>query len=404
MFRWLLVFVCLHVFPCFRLDLAPRDATLTSHFDRQIEGFGSRCVASRQQGVPTSGDHHLTNVQWLHVPKCGTSFIATLWNYACGQGNATLDLFVDPYFSRECRACYDVAVKNRYSRELYCTPGVLHAHFQTAHQPTTRNLMQRGDHVVGLLRRPNQRVISAFHDAMHASGFGIDTQLELRRTCMGSVFCFASFPGISGCAARMLTGKTCAEDLGDGRDGFDGGLAVLPAALEALELMSFVGITEEWDESVCLFHLMFGGRTNDAEYLNTHTVRDRAEEYNEVDLKGFVDTADEKVYAGALRRFEALRLEYAGSASACGGASLTRPGDTGEQTCCAAAGLQCGASGTSLDCGMCPGGRLEVRGHSPGANVTCSSEGQCLVDGSPPPADLFGWHHPSSSPSNRGTF
>ena len=79
------------------------------------------------------------------------------------------------------------------------------------------------------------------------------------------------------------------------------------AAVAGIAMMRFVGLTEEWDESVCLFHRMFGGRVNPAEFKDFHPHIGKSEDYDEAELGGFVDEADELVYAAAARQFAALK-------------------------------------------------------------------------------------------------
>ena len=44
------------------------------------------------------------------------------------------------------------------------------------------------------------------------------------------------------------------------------------------EKMAFVGLTDYWTESICLFHAMFGGNITAHEFTNTRPgVQDRSE-------------------------------------------------------------------------------------------------------------------------------
>ena len=104
------------------------------------------------------------------------------------------------------------------------------------------------------------------------------------------------------------------------------------AATRLSDQFAFVGLTEEWDASVCLFHAVLGARTAPlrAEFRNFGHSRNRAKRsltarngacrlraaggrcydellgggrYNESVLDGFVDAADEAVYAEAVAVF-----------------------------------------------------------------------------------------------------
>ena len=107
------------------------------------------------------------------------------------------------------------------------------------------------------------------------------------------------WPGVAGCAAKMLLGHKCPAVTK-----VDASLAV--ARVSAL---GFVGLTERWRESVVLLHAQMGlGPPAPAEYL------DHAGHHARLDaspLAGFVDEADELVYAEARRVFEARLAAYA---------------------------------------------------------------------------------------------
>jgi hypothetical protein len=68
---------------------------------------------------------------------------------------------------------------------------------------------------------------------------------------------------VSECTAHMLTGSACAE-----QEPLSPGLE--DAALQRVPLLGFVGLTEHWPLSVCLFHLRFGGHCQKVNFPNQH--------------------------------------------------------------------------------------------------------------------------------------
>ena len=106
---------------------------------------------------------------------------------------------------------------------------------------------------------------------------------------------FSEQPEVLGCATRMLTGFPCvgpttvlAEDV--------------RAAVAAVSKLGFVGLTERWTESVCLFHRTFGlPRPKRAQALNSRA----GNIYGEEERGAARDPADEAVYAEAARVFAA---------------------------------------------------------------------------------------------------
>eukprot|EP00929_Paragymnodinium_shiwhaense_P116681 TRINITY_DN8647_c0_g1_i1.p1 TRINITY_DN8647_c0_g1~~TRINITY_DN8647_c0_g1_i1.p1 ORF type:complete len:530 (+),score=104.12 TRINITY_DN8647_c0_g1_i1:423-2012(+) len=387
------------------------------------EASEEACADPRIHLVGESRPQALTNLQWLHIPKAGTSFIASLWSYACDHGPDAIDLAVDVTFAPTgCERCYDFSLMDRYPRAAYCQAGSLSEHFQTQHRPTNSELLDE-ENVVGFFRRPSQRLISAFHDGLHANGFSTDTERELFKACHeAGPSCFVRFPGIAGCMTRMLTGQRCARDVR--KEGSETVTTAEPQfslsqllpssvrealhwntdpavadAIANIQKLRFVGLTEDWDESICLFHLMFGGRLRAEEFKDIHTTRNsNASLYDEAVLDGFVDEQDEAVYDAAKARFEELRRQYIGeAASLCeaalgnGGTSRLRDAAAGSHCSCAAAGAECGrGSAAARDCGDCPSHRLPAElGEAAKETLSCAQQ-LCHVAGQRQP-QLFTW-------------
>ena len=73
----------------------------------------------------------------------------------------------------------------------------------------------------------------------------------------------ANFPGIPSCQTKMVLGRRCAEDV----EINDTDMII---AKRRISQYKFVGLTEEWNRSICLFHKMLGGIPREVEYLNLH--------------------------------------------------------------------------------------------------------------------------------------
>merc|ERR1719401_1302395 len=69
---------------------------------------------------------------------------------------------------------------------------------------------------------------------------------------------------------------------------------------------AFVGITEQWDLSVCLFRAMFGGECVSSDFSNTRqgNLSSSTSLYDTSELYGFVDVYDGPLYAKAQTMFE----------------------------------------------------------------------------------------------------
>jgi len=150
---------------------------------------------------------------------------------------------------------------------------------------------------VGLFRDPRQRILSAFAVGLHS--WGLKNRNKMRNYVKEVVSRFkedgesldvllrealrtyVNYPGIESCQTKMVLGHDCAENIHRELT-----LDDLEKAKRIVETeFMFVGLTEEFDRSVCLFHAMMGdthgGGPNKAqknEFMNmrpTHMVQKR---------------------------------------------------------------------------------------------------------------------------------
>ncbi|CAE7376272.1 unnamed protein product, partial [Symbiodinium pilosum] len=179
---------------------------------------------------------------------------------------------------------------------------------------------------------------------------------------------------------------------------FDGGREKLPEALQMLKEMAFVGLTERWDESVCLFHRMFGGAVNLAQLVDFHAGGYHQHLYDEKALGGFEDKVDEKIYRAAEARFEQLLEKYVGNGSVCSplkpsrelagtSSNLVQTSSRRVPCSCAAEGRECGISkAMNINCGDCPGRRLGFLKNVSfdASTLQCEVDpGRCMLEGRP---------------------
>ena len=92
------------------------------------------------------------------------------------------------------------------------------------------------------------------------------------------------------------------------------------ASRRVKEGFAFVGLTEEWDMSICLFHKMFGGHCRAEEFMDirpTSSAKDASVDYDTSELMGFHDDIDEVVYSAALEVFKTNIALYNVSQDSC---------------------------------------------------------------------------------------
>jgi hypothetical protein len=268
--------------------------------------------------------------------------------------------------------------------------------------------------VAAFFRQPEQRIISAFYDGRHANGFTPEVWDALKKSTIGlpckianvtyknPLECFARFPGIAGCMSRMLTGETCADGIFQGS-----GLESVTEAVDIImNRLKFVGITEDWNESVCQFHRLFAGKVDESgkrywspplqgEFANVHT-SNKVKKWGLEHLNGFKDVADAVVYEAAKLKFERivggnkcykyvswdeLEKENEGPDKLLDRTPYLRTGQDGglcQPKTCTDLRKQCGewpdGCGATVICGLCNAGR---NGLPETWRVQCV-EGQCV--------------------------
>lgn len=218
-------------------------------------------------------------IQWIHFPKCGTSFGATIYGYLCSPHPTP---FSHPSKAGvNCNYCGEKA--KGLQRGLYWDPKLrnmipfsnrqrkdgsqhrfadYYAPFcdwdQTPYPPYSNHFAfslekrwGRKTDVVAMFRDPRKRLVSAWNNDKHSYGAS-----QIERQTIKPLQNFSSFlyhPSIPGCQTKMMVSRNCA----DSRTLSPEHLSL--AKKRVTEDLSFVGITDAFNMSVCLFHHMHGG-------------------------------------------------------------------------------------------------------------------------------------------------
>ena len=280
-----------------------------------------RCGAAACAAPPRNASR--PPVRWLHIPKCGSSLATTVLGYACASTVPAWHAVYMAMAGGQVDVRMGHALRARHDLSGARCDGALLLPFTGHHA-----LRPAEARVVAMFRRPAQRLVSAFLDNMHTWGMPRAHKNLLRaRGHPPTAAEFARHPGVAGCMAKMLAGHDCGAVV-------ELGGSLVRRAVEVVRTgaVAFVGLTEEWDASVCLFHAVLGARTAPlrAEFRNFGHSRNRAKRsltarngacrlrasggrcydellgggrYNESVLDGFVDAADEAVYAEAVAVF-----------------------------------------------------------------------------------------------------
>lgn len=266
--------------------------------------FGYTCtICLGLELTPTDGRRFraANRVAWIHVPKCGTSFANTLIHYA--NSSIPKDDYIStayPDADKFLAARYPI---DRWFRNVLWTRGDgawgLHISLSDAAYQNFRG------HVVSMFRRPSSRMFSAY--LYH----GVNDPLPLPDQELNRRF---------GLVTKMIAGQYGCQD-GCTRTHCDGdclhGCTVpdcpfikpnVEKALARLDDFKFVGLTTQYDLSVCLFHAMLGGPCLPVEFVNmrptklkSNWVKNRTavEQY----FNGVHDPYDQPVYDKAENMF-----------------------------------------------------------------------------------------------------
>lgn len=237
-----------------------------------------------------------SKIAWLHVPKAGTSFANVLVTWGCPR--LPDYSVVDESYSNE----YGMFVPNFMERhKAECAPGMTLC--GSGHTPiakgTCNDWEKHKGHFVAMFRQPEQRVVSGFNHDKHDIN---DKSLDL----LG----YAN--AIAGCSVRMMNGRKCGDQVNVTQ-------AMVSTALQRLDGgFAYVGLTEEWALSVCLFHLMHGSHCHKREFQDVRPGAQHAESaYDTSDLKGWKDAFDGPLYNKAYVIFWANVAKYGASRETC---------------------------------------------------------------------------------------
>jgi hypothetical protein len=259
-------------------------------------------------------------IRWLHIPKTGTQFTQTAFRHGCDVPDdyeVPEDQHVEIWFAKKFPG-------KRCPRMMDGTPNT--------HKPVGGREKSRLSAFVGMMREPISRHCSAAtmfskrENRQHGHcildcnlensgctgrvrGGGFNTKKVtawLNGTLVRPTNCprlsrkktedYIKDPSVQGCAAKMLNGLPCNANVTLPDD-----LALRAAS--RLDAFAFVGLVEEWDLSICLFHRLFGGSPSPQEF-NVFGSNSRSKTLcTDKVLQGNRDPADELVYEHARAHF-----------------------------------------------------------------------------------------------------
>lgn len=230
--------------------------------------------------------HTPSAIEWLHIPKTGTSFGNTLLLWACP------DLDKNKLWMK---ASGPGAVPESCKAKFFKQPIGSHATLQNRTDEQSRRIFT-------FIRSPKTRIASGYHFIMSDVWKQISanaTEVDICSFARNSTFSTIAL----GAQVKLIAGeptvpKTLFFEFTNTKPAT---IDVIERACTRLNLFAFVGITDFWAASICLFHKKFGGDPLPVEQVNV-----RRGTYN---INGGIekvdcgDSADEALFDCALARF-----------------------------------------------------------------------------------------------------
>jgi hypothetical protein len=244
-------------------------------------------------------------IVYLHVPKSGSNFATSILHLVCGNNIEKGITVLEPN-----------GVKELISEKC----GDYKAHigrFENAHAPLPK--WAETSKAVAMLRNPKQRIISGYLHSLHdcpALQKKYNIVENPPRPPLGSstpiAWLFKEYMQcVQSCTINMLNHRFCGQNADDGTN------ADRDNAVDVVNKMGFVGLTEHWELSICLWHAMFGGECLDAEFVNLHRPLNKEEQPHDESVYGDSQPADLFVYDAAKKRFAQQMEAYGVTPHSC---------------------------------------------------------------------------------------
>jgi len=249
--------------------------------------------------LPRKADR--SSIGWLHIAKTGTTFMNSVVHWACEGLPPSLS--VANYVQHESEKGSPLATNawaqldrsHNVSMSCFSPRGRLIDRGRRTeggwrpHVPS--HAASEAPHLVTMLRRPAQRLASAFHHAGGPHGVPPADRTQLKSLSQFAKYCpLPSIGSGTGGAAghaptsvQCAANKQCAYVLGRAC----AGASDVREAIGRLRRYAFVGLSEHWHISVCLFHRRLGGAAVPAEFELTRpstSVAKRSGWYDESEL------------------------------------------------------------------------------------------------------------------------
>jgi hypothetical protein len=229
-------------------------------------------------------------IEWLHIPKTGTSFGNTLILWACPDLEKTLWV----------NAGMVLAVPDECKAKFYIHPQSRKDWFIGDHTTLQNRTDDQLANVFTFIRSPKTKIASGFHYIAHVRKQS-STNATTHDIC--SLASTTALPHLAlGAQVKIIGGEPMAGfpwfqlPSNESPTG-----AAIKRACDRLNLLAFVGITDFWTASICLFHKRFGGHPHAVEHINVR--KGGYHSTGSIERADCNDHADEALFECARVRF-----------------------------------------------------------------------------------------------------
>jgi len=247
-------------------------------------------------------------IEWLHVPKTGSTFLNALVQHPSLCPGATSSMIITPDENEALRTFK----RHHYVTEV-CPGSFFRGDSLGFHHGIGSKYSQLKGRMMMFARDPTGRIISAYNFHQH------------------SWYLHKKAPGIRS-YARLMKGQFLKMLVRDYDMGWPNYMISrffkpTPTAWEVREArrrvedgFAFIGITEEWELSMCLFHKMFGGPCVKSEFLVCHPAKSDPKELHDQKraLRDWEDPYDGPLYKYTKKLFHQKIKDFDVSAETCG--------------------------------------------------------------------------------------
>ena len=267
------------------------------------------------------GTSKCQNLMWLHPPKTSSAFCTTISHVCCPVKFQLVvkNLMIsvnETYAPDFYQGCALPSIFRGTGLPSCVGPCKKHVPYPIEHKDKMRLFKNQSNIIaVTIMRQPVSRLISSFFDGGgHWEGFGTDAMSkllqqwatyseekeQLQQTTIRKALDYIYHPRMTGCVTKMLLGYQCYSDYLSKQSSFNE--TALHEAKQRLRQFFFVGIVEQYEESIRLFHIAANVSTQ------PHWTELRKQRVTKVDAEirsiimknvtqSFVDPYDDELYA-----------------------------------------------------------------------------------------------------------